>query len=254
VTGDQYGHGTQVAALVAGNPADAAGIVGVAPDARVLPLRIGTADGRVSDKAAAAALAYAIADPRVRVISLSWETTYSPRLARALEAVERKRSVLLVAAAGNDGARLTGSLFLPERFDRPRVLLPQSLTGPSMLIVASSNLTDRLSSFSNYGPMVDVAAPGEGILSAFPGGTLKVADGTSLAAPIVSGVAALLFSRYPAATAAQVKQAIVSSCIPTTALHDLVGCDGIANAPRALDALTKIEKDAGDGYAAPPVR
>jgi subtilisin family serine protease len=102
-------------------------------------------------------------------------------------------------------------------------------------------MLDGLSWFSNYGPHVEVAAPGERILSAFPLGTLKLEDGTSMAAAIVSGVAALLFSRYPAASAAQVKQAIVSSCTVVPDLVGHVGCGGIVNAPAALATLAATQ-------------
>jgi subtilisin family serine protease len=226
MTGDPFGHGTNVATLIAANPQRSEGTFGVAPGARILPLRVGTANGRVLDRAAAAALAYATANPRVRVINMSWANDYSRLLADALRAVARKRSVLLVAAAGNDLSELSESRFLPQSFD-----------SPSELTVASSNLLSGLSFFSNYGRHVEVAAPGEQILSAFPGDTLKLADGTSMAAPIVSGVAALLFSRYPEATAAQVKGAIVASCTPAPALAERVDCGGIVNAPRALETL-----------------
>jgi subtilisin family serine protease len=226
---DRVGHGTHVATLIVGNPQDGNGIFGVAPAARVLPLGVGTADGRVVDKAAAAALAHAIRNPQVRVINLSWGRPSTPIVDRALKAVAAKRSVLLVTAAGNGSDDLVRSDLLPQSFD-----------DDAELTVASTNMFNGLSSFSNYGTHVEVAAPGEHILSSFPGGTLKVMDGTSAAAPIVSGIAALLFSRYPAATAAQVKRAIVSSCSPVPQLTGAVGCGGIASAPAALEALGTI--------------
>ena len=71
-------------------------------------------------------------------------------------------------------------------------------------------------------------------------GTLKIDDGTSTAAAIASGVAALLFSRYPHASAAQVKRAIVSSCTEVPDFVGRVGCGGIVNAPTALTALATM--------------
>ena len=76
-------------------------------------------------------------------------------------------------------------------------------------------------------------------------GTLKIDDGTSMAAPMVSGVAALLFSRHPEATPAQVKQAIVASCTPIPELVGRVDCGGIVSAPGALATLaTMLEQPA----------
>jgi thermitase len=137
--------------------------------------------------------------------------------------------VLLVAAAGNDGQELWSSRLLPQSFD-----------SDSEITVASTNYFDMLSFFSKFGMHVEVAAPGEHILSAFPGGTLYLADGTSTAAPIVSGVAALLFSRYTQASAPQVKQAIVTSCTPVPELVGRVACGGIVNAPAALVSLAAM--------------
>jgi subtilisin family serine protease len=228
-TRDPHGHGTQVATLIAGNPQQGDGIFGVAPGARILPLRIATAKGQVRGTAAVSALTYAVRNPQVRVINMSWKLGFSVALRSALGTAAASRRVLLVSAAGNDERDLAGSIELPQTFD-----------SDSELTVASSDMLDGLSWFSNYGQHVDVAAPGERILSAFPAGTLKIDDGTSTAAPIVSGVAALLFSRYPRASAAQVKQAIVASCTRVPTLVGRVDCGGIVNAPAALRALAAM--------------
>jgi subtilisin family serine protease len=227
--GDPLGHGTQVATLIAGNPQQSDGIFGVAPGAQILPLRVATARGHVPARAAAAALAYAARHPRIRVINMSWHNDFSPLLERALASTANSGRVLLVSSAGNDARDLFGSRELPQTFD-----------DPSELTVASTDMLDRLSWFSNYGLHVDVAAPGERILSAYPGGTLTIDDGTSMAAPIVSGVAALLLSHHAEASAAQVKRAILSSCTPVPELAGLVGCGGIVNAPAALATLATI--------------
>jgi thermitase len=224
--GDAIGHGTHVSTIIAGKPQHGDGIFGVAPDARILPLRVGNDYGHVIDGAAAGALAYALRDSQVRVINMSWGKLYSRVVARALAAAGRDPSVLMVSAAGNDATELFSSRLLPQSFD-----------SDNEITVASTNYFDMLSFFSNFGTHVEVAAPGERVLSAFPGGTLYVADGTSMAAPMVSGVAALLFARYPQATSTQVKQAIVTSCTPVAELVGKVGCGGIVNAPRALKTL-----------------
>jgi subtilisin family serine protease len=226
---DPIGHGTQIATLIAGNPQQADGIFGVAPGARILPLRVATRGGHVVASAAAAALAYATRSPAVRVVNMSWENEFDPVLDGALADAGRAAATLLVSAAGNDGGDLAG-----------RRALPQTLDSANELTVASTDIFDGLSWFSNYGPHVEVAAPGERILSAFPGGTLKIDDGTSMAAAIVSGVAALLFSRFPDASAADVRAAIVTSCTPVADLVGRVECGGIVNAPAALATLAAM--------------
>jgi membrane-anchored mycosin MYCP len=238
---DLVGHGTQVATLIAGNPQQADGIFGVAPGARILPLRVATRDGHVVPSAAAAALAFATRHPAVRVVNMSWENDFDPVLSRALADAGTAAATLLVSAAGNDGGDLSG-----------RRALPQTLDSANELTVASTDIFDGLSWFSNYGPQVEVAAPGERILSAYPSGTLKIGDGTSMAAAIVSGVAALLFSRFPDASAADVKEAIVSSCTPAPGLVGRVGCGGIVNAPAALARLAELmERPEAAGVSGP---
>jgi Subtilase family len=231
---DPLGHGTHVATLISGNPTQSDGIFGVAPESRILPLRVATAGGHVPVAAAATALAYASRDPRVRVVNMSWKKEFSASLERALAAAATRTSLLLVSAAGNDARDLAGSGELPQTFD-----------SESELTVASTDILDHLSWFSNYGKHVEVAAPGERILSASGMDTLKIDDGTSMAAPIVSGVAALLFSRYPTASAMQVKQAIVASCTPVAALVGRVDCGGIVNAPAALATLGAMLQHTG---------
>jgi thermitase len=227
---DPIGHGTHVATIIAGRPQQSDGIFGVVPNASILPLRVATSGGHVPASAAAEALLYVSRRPEVRVVNMSWENDYTVRLARALGAAARSGSTLLVSAAGNE-----------ERDLADTTLLPQTFESSSELTVASTDMLDGLSWFSNYGTPVEVAAPGERILSAFPLGRLKLEDGTSMAAAIVSGVAALLFSRYPQASAAQVKRAIVSSCTPVADLVGHVECGGIVNAPAALAALAATQ-------------
>src|SRR5215218_5368331 len=134
LTGDPLGHGTHVSTIIAGRPEHADGIYGVAPDARILPLRVGTARGHVVDTAAAAALVYAASDPRVRVVNMSWGKDYTRIVARALAKVAAKRTVLLVSSAGNDAKELWGTRLLPQSFD-----------SDTEITVASTNYFDYLS-------------------------------------------------------------------------------------------------------------
>src|SRR4051794_41670926 len=125
----------------------------------------------------------------------------------------------MVSSTGNDAEEMWSSRLLPQSFD-----------STNEITVASTSYFDFLSFFSNFGTHVEVAAPGERVLSAFPGGTLYVADGTSMAGPMVSGVAALLFARYPQATSTQVKEAIVTRCTPAAAPGGTAGSGGMGHA------------------------
>ena len=148
--GDSIGHGTHVSTIIAGKPQNGDGIFGVAPDARILPLRVGNDYGHVIDGAAAGALAYALRDSQVRVINMSWGKLYSLVVAKALAAAGRDPSVLMVSAAGNDATEMLSSRLLPQSFD-----------SDNEITVASTNYFDSSPFFSNFGTHVEVAAPGE---------------------------------------------------------------------------------------------
>jgi subtilisin family serine protease len=119
--------------------------------------------------------------------------------------------VLFVTSAGNKGVDISNP-YLSQ--------WPAAFTIPGKIVVGSMNPANVLSVFSNYGPLVDLAAPGENILSTYPplpgqsDDQFGILSGTSMAAPFVSGVAAILFSINPSATPAQVSEAILNSVSP----------------------------------------
>lgn len=171
--GPQRGHGTLVAGL----------ILRVAPDAKILPIRVLDSFGQTTTFALAQGIYHAI-DRGVQVINISLGTTADPDLLKLAVSEAWARGIIVVAAAGNDEAES------PARS-------PAGLSALGVLAVASTNQQGVRSSFSNYGAWVSLAAPGEGAVGPVPGGGYGTARGTSFAAPLVAGVAALLRSHCP---------------------------------------------------------
>lgn len=218
-------HGTFVASQIGGA---GGAIQGMAPDVRILPVRVLDADGRGSLRQLIEGVRYA-ATAGARVVNLSFGmppmAAPNPRLERVLEALfaEADRlGVLLVIAAGNHGADTRTTVTYPARVRAGNTLSTGALT-----------MTGELAAFSNHGPDVDVVAPGQAIIS-HPGRGTSVGafDGTSMAAPFVSGLAAMLIAQHPTWSPAEVRAAIVETVRPIPALD--VASGGLINAAAAL--------------------
>ena len=221
---DTGGHGTHVAGTIAGIAGNGFAASGVAPGAKVMPLRFldGSGAGTVAD--AIAAIDYAIAN-RADVINASWGgPDLSPPLRDAL-ARAGAAGITVVAAAGNDGLASNISPTYPASFNLP-----------NMIAVAATDKADRLADFSNYCSSVDVAAPGVGIVSTEGTGT-GVMSGTSMASPHVAGIAALVRSFSPGLSPAAVVAAIKAGARKSTQLTGKVRTGGVADAAGTLNAL-----------------
>lgn len=200
---DDNFHGTHVAGTVGAVGNNGLGIAGVAWNVKLMPLKFLGADGSGFTSDAIRALDYARVNG-ARIVNNSWGGGgYSQAFSDAIERY-RQSGGIFVAAAGNSGS---------DNDSRPS--FPASYPQDNVLTVAATNDRDQLASFSNYGfGSVDIAAPGVSILSTAPGGTYRVASGTSMAAPHVSGAAALVWSLHPEFDYAQVIRAIVESADP----------------------------------------
>lgn len=205
-------HGTHVAGILAATRDDAQGIAGIAGNARIMPLKfVGGGGGLASD--AIEAIRYARANG-ARVVNASFGGPYSQALCDAV-AEAAAAGVVVVAAAGNEGIDIDTS---------PRV--PATCPEPSVISVAASTQVDALADFSNRGVMgVDLAAPGELILSTVPGGGHETWSGTSMAAPHVAAAAALLMGQNPALSPLQVRQTILDAAdrVPGLAAATVTG-------------------------------
>jgi subtilisin family serine protease len=207
VTGPDAEHGTIVAGIVAAERGNGLGADGVAP-ARIMAIRA-VPNGDERDKDVANAIRYAV-DNGAHVINMSFGKGYSPQK-EAVDAAVRyadERGVLLVHAAGNDAENID------EEPNFPSDAYADGGRAQNWIEVgASSAVREELSaSFSNYGDeTVDLFAPGVEIYAPHPGQRYDRADGTSMAAPVVSGVAALLMAYFPDLSAADVKQILLET-------------------------------------------
>ncbi len=219
-------HGTHVSGIIAADPTTGT-MKGTAPKALIIPAPFISNDGSGSLADAVQALNY-VAARGAKVINASWGG--SKCVVAALRSTFEKlnsQGVLLVVAAGNDGADLD------QRAD-----YPASFNMPTQITVAASTPTDYMAWWSNSSfNYVHIAAPGDHIYSTIPGDKYEYFQGTSMAAPFVSGAAALLFSAVPEATALQVKEALLKS-VDIIPQHEFrVSSRGRLNVKKAVDYL-----------------
>jgi subtilisin family serine protease len=209
VEGPDAGHGTHVAGIVAAMR-NGSGVDGVAPAVRIMTLRA-VPDGDERDKDVANAIRYAV-DNGARVINMSFGKSHSPQKSVVDEAVRyaESKNVLLVHAAGNDGEDLNNAGNFPNQD-----YAAGGRAANWIEVGASSWHGEALAAeFSNYGRgRVDVFAPGVSILSTVPDAGYGRNDGTSMAAPVVSGIAATLMAYFPELTAVQVREIILQSAV-----------------------------------------
>ncbi len=235
-------HGTFIASLIAGHgsgPARGSGIIGVAPAARVLSVRVildeqepGIGPYNTNPRFADAigrGIRYA-ASHGAGVINLSLGSAEPSRAMQAALAYAVSRGALVVASAGNSGA--PGPAYTPYSY-------PAAFTG--VVSVAAVNDSGVRAPFSDRNSSVVLSAPGVNVIGAGPAGTYLQASGTSPASAFVTGVAALIRSAYPRLSAAQVEQAMISSAArrPAGGYSTATGF-GEVNAAAALRAAGRL--------------
>jgi subtilisin family serine protease len=246
VEGPDAMHGTHVSGIIAAVRDNGIGVNGVGgPNVRIMSVRT-VPNGDERDKDVANAIRYAV-DNGASVINMSFGKSASPykdAVDAAMKYAE-KNDVLLVHAAGNDGKVLTLTNNYPND-----TYLGKKKTGKTWITVgaSSSDYGDNLAApFSNYNKKyVDVFAPGQNIYATFPDDEYSAISGTSMAAPMVAGIAALLRSYFPDLKATQVKEIIEDSALPvslvvvkpgseeTISFADLSATGGLANAYTAV--------------------
>ena len=221
---DGGSHGTHCAGIAAGAD-NAGGILGVAPGCRVLPIRIDLQAGMNANRADAINFVTSI---RARftqvVINCSWKASGNFIAIRSAIVNATNQGVLVVFAAGNAGRDMDVQPQFPGAY-------------PQVVSVAATDHRDRRARFSNYGSTVDVSAPGVDILSTVPGGNYQMKSGTSMAAPLVAGLAALVWSKNSTLTSQEVRTIVQDSCDDIGAQNPGFAGDlgaGRVNAARAL--------------------
>ena len=225
---DDNGHGTHCAGIIGAEGGNDIGIAGVNWKVQIMPLKFMNKSGYGTTKAAIEAISYVIdrkkAGVNVRVISASWGSTQK---SRALEDVIRKAGeagILFVAASGNASTNNDRSPHYPSSYNLP-----------SVISVAALDRNDQLATFSNYGvKSVAIAAPGVDILSTWLGDEYEEKSGTSMATPVISGVAALIVAHTPNITVDQLREKILASVDPLDSLKGKVATGGRINAAKAL--------------------
>ena len=214
VSGSFTRHGTHVAGIIGANRDNSIGINGVAHNVSIMVLRA-VPDGDERDKDVANAIIYAV-DNGARIVNMSFGKGHSP----AKEAVDKAvkyaedKGVLLINSAGNAHINV-------DKIDQfpTREFTTNGLSGraSNWITVGASDREvgpELAANFSNYGRQnVDIFAPGVRIYSTVPDNKYEELDGTSMAAPVVSGVAALVLNYYPDLTAAQLKDVLLSSAV-----------------------------------------
>jgi len=232
---DHQGHGTHVAGTIAAVGNNGVGVIGVAWHARVMPVKALDDHGQGPESALAPAIMYA-ANNGADIISASWGgPSPSQSIAEAID-YSYNLGVVFVAAAGNSSEDALN--FYPA-------------ANPEVITVAATDPFDNLASFSNFGSKIDVAAPGVDILSLQANGTnlgtqvapgYTRASGTSMAAPHVSGLAALILSQHPTYTNEDVRQVLRNSTVDLgTAGFDLKFGYGRIDASNALGVPAVLE-------------
>jgi subtilisin family serine protease len=225
---DENGHGTHCAGIIGAEGSNDIGIAGVNWKIRIMPLKFMNAGGFGTTKDAVEAINYVIdrkkAGVNVRIISASWGSTQK---SRALEDVIRKayeNDILFVAASGNATTNNDRSPHYPSSYNVPNVVS-----------VAALDRNDQLAKFSNWGiKSVAIAAPGVDILSTWLGNQYEEKSGTSMATPVVSGVAALIVAENPRISVDDLKKRLLTSVDPLPVLKGKVTTGGRINAAKAL--------------------
>ncbi len=212
-TGKSESHGTHVAGIIAAERNNGKGANGVANNVQIMSIRA-VPNGDEYDKDIALGIRYAV-DNGAKIINASFGKSFSPNAEWVYDAIKyaASKDVLIVHAAGNSGDNLddvNNPNFPNDHMQKNTPEIADNVITVGAL--TSKYGSDMLASFSNYGlKNVDVFAPGDAIYSSIPNNKYDFQGGTSMAAPAVAGLAALIRSQHPKLKASQVKQIIMKS-------------------------------------------
>ena len=239
VEGPDALHGTHVAGIIGAIRGNSLGGDGVADNVKIMSVRT-VPNGDENDKDVALAIRYAV-DNGAMVINMSFGKNYSPYQDKVMEAIlyADSKGVLMVHASGNDAKDTDVEPNFPTA-----LYATQDKPTPHWLSVGAStkNKAELVASFSNFGQnSVDVFAPGLEIYNSVPQSDYQNLQGTSMASPMVAGVAAMLKSYFPTLSMLQIRQVIVSSVTIQKDLNTLCNSKGIVNVYNAVKACQKLE-------------
>jgi subtilisin family serine protease len=228
---DTQSHGTHVSGTIGATQNNNAGIAGIASNVKIMGIRTVPNDGDETDVDVAEAFVYA-AKNGAKIINCSFgksDNEGGKLIPDTLKYIGEKYGVLVIAASGNES----------ENIDE-KPTYPANFTNENMLIVASTTIGGKLSSFSNYGVInVDVAAPGTDIYSTTPGNTYEWMSGTSMATPTTVGVAAEILSHYPKLSALELKEVLIKSVTKIDRFKNLMVAGGRIDLLKGLELAEK---------------
>jgi subtilisin family serine protease len=226
---DNEGHGTHVGGIIAAHGNNAEGISGICWSANLVPVKFMNQDGQGSSSDAVTGIEYAVKQG-IKIINCSFGSRSPSSALHDAVNYAQNHNTLLVVAAGNNSQNIDN-----------HPIYPASFGDSNILAVAATTSDDTLASFSNFGSEdVDVAAPGDSILSTYLGGGYKTLSGTSMASPLAAGIAAMLKKQASNATPGDLRKAVRKKVDKPPALKNKVAYDGRVNANKALGAIKSI--------------
>ena len=226
---DVIGHGTHVAGTIGAVGDNALGVTGLCWGAQIMALRAFDDDGNTTVADTIEAIEYARLNG-AKIVNASYADREFSQAEKDMIAQLNNDGILFVAAAGNEGVDSDQTPSYPAGYHLPNIIA-----------VAASNENEGLASFSNFGLVkVHVAAPGDGVFSTYPNDEYESSSGTSMAAPHVSGLAALVWSSNPGLSAAQVKGRILDGVDRLCGLSGKVITAGRINALNSLRSVPAV--------------
>jgi len=229
---DDHGHGTHVAGIIGAASNNGVGVSGIAWDVRIMALKYLSQWGYGNTSDAISAIEYANS-MGVEITNNSWGGGDYSQALYDIIAVADTSGYLFIAAAGNDAQNNDLFTYYPSCYELDNIIS-----------VASTDNSDNLSTFSNWGrTTVDMAAPGTAIYSTYPSNSYSLMDGTSMATPHVAGAAVLIWSSFPGFTNREVKQQLLGSGDQLTNLIDSISSGSRLNVKNAVSdtCFIKIE-------------
>lgn len=203
---DSGSHGTHCAGIAAAVD-NAIGVIGIAPGCSILPIRIDLTAGRNPNRADAINFVTSIRNRFTKVIiNCSWKASGNLTAIRSAIINATNNGLVVCFAAGNANKDMDINPEYPGAY-------------PQVISVAATDHNDRRAVFSNFGTSVDVSAPGLDIYSTMTGNSFGIDSGTSMASPLVAGLAALIWSKNPTLSNLQVRQIIENNCDNIDALN-----------------------------------
>lgn len=240
VEGPDALHGTHVSGIICALRGNGKGGDGVADNVKIMSLRA-VPNGDEQDKDIALAIRYAV-DNGAQVINMSFGKSYSPHQEEVFQAFEYadSKGVLLVHAAGNDAKDVD---YEPNYPTSLYSFQAEPLEHFITIGASTKDKNELVASFSNFGQeRVDIFAPGFEIYNTIPQSEYKNLQGTSMAAPMVSGVAALLKSYFPSLSMKEIKEVMFNTSVKYEDLNPLCTTGGVVNVYNSVKACMALEK------------